>query len=51
MARPPAKKLFVFYNPPMVNRYLGIRRSYMNETTRVAKELLARQAANHRLRQ
>src|ERR1700691_1523846 len=40
---PAAEKLFVFYNPPMVNRNLGIRRSYLNETTRVAKELLARQ--------
>jgi DEAD/DEAH box helicase domain-containing protein len=39
---PAAEKLFVFYNPPMVNRTLGIRRSYLNETTRVAKELLAR---------
>jgi DEAD/DEAH box helicase domain-containing protein len=36
------EKLFVFYNPPMVNRNLGIRRSYINEATRVAKELLAR---------
>jgi DEAD/DEAH box helicase domain-containing protein len=39
---PAAEKLFVFYNPPMVHRNLGIRRSYLNETTRVAKELLAR---------
>ncbi len=39
---PAAEKLFVFYNPPMVNRNLGIRRSYLTETTRVAKELLAR---------
>ena len=39
---PSAEKLFVFYNPPMVNRNLGIRRSYLNEATRVAKELLAR---------
>jgi DEAD/DEAH box helicase domain-containing protein len=39
---PAAEKLFAFYNPPMVNRNLGIRRSYLNETTRVAKELLAR---------
>src|ERR1700678_4219464 len=39
---PAAEKLFVFYNPPMVNRNLGIRRSYLNETTRVAKELLSR---------
>ena len=26
----------------MVNRYLGIRRSYINETSRVAQELLER---------
>jgi DEAD/DEAH box helicase domain-containing protein len=39
---PSAEKLFVFYNPPMINRNLGIRRSYLNETTRVAKELLGR---------
>src|ERR1700727_1644043 len=39
---PAGEKLFVFYNPPMVNRNLGIRRSYLNETTRVAKELLSR---------
>ena len=39
---PAGEKLFVFYNPPMVTRNLGIRRSYINEATRVAKELLAR---------
>jgi DEAD/DEAH box helicase domain-containing protein len=39
---PAGEKLFVFYNPPMVNRNLGIRRSYINESTRVAKELVAR---------
>jgi DEAD/DEAH box helicase domain-containing protein len=39
---PAAEKLFVFYNPPMINRNLGIRRSYLTETTRVAKELLSR---------
>src|SRR5271156_4812147 len=39
---PAAVKYFAFWNPPMVNRNLGIRRSYLNETTRVAKELLAR---------
>ena len=39
---PAGEKRFVFYNPPMVNRNLGIRRSYINESTRVAKELLAR---------
>jgi DEAD/DEAH box helicase domain-containing protein len=39
---PSGEKLFVFYNPPMINRNLGIRRSYINEATRVAKELLGR---------
>jgi DEAD/DEAH box helicase domain-containing protein len=39
---PAGEKLFVFYNPPMVNRNLGIRRSYINEATRVAKEILGR---------
>jgi DEAD/DEAH box helicase domain-containing protein len=39
---PAAEKLFVFYNPPLIDRRLGIRRSYLNETTRVAKELLSR---------
>jgi len=39
---PAGGKLFVFYNPPMVNRNLGIRRRYINEATRVANEILAR---------
>jgi len=39
---PAGEKLFVFYNPPMINRNLGIRRSYINEATRVAKEILTR---------
>ena len=39
---PAGEKLFIFYNPPMVNRNLGIRRSYINEATRVANEILAR---------
>jgi DEAD/DEAH box helicase domain-containing protein len=39
---PAAEKIFVFYNPPVVNRNLGIRRSYLNEATRVAKALLRR---------
>jgi len=39
---PAGEKLFVFYNPPMVNRHLGVRRSYLNEATRVAQELLNR---------
>jgi DEAD/DEAH box helicase domain-containing protein len=37
---PSGKKTFVFYNPPVVNRALGIRRSYVNETWRVAQEFL-----------
>ncbi len=48
---PSGEKLFVFYNPPMVNRNLGIRRSYINEATRVAKEVLQSQAADDCLRQ
>lgn len=39
---PAGEKTFIFYNPPMVNRNLGIRRSYINESTRVANELLHR---------
>ena len=39
---PAGEKVFVFYNPPMVNRNLGIRRNYINEAPRVAKEVLAR---------
>ncbi len=39
---PAAEKVFVFYNPPVVNRNLGIRRSCLNESARVAKELLSR---------
>ena len=30
----------MFYNPPVVNRALGIRRSYINESSRVAQEFL-----------
>ncbi len=37
---PAAQKTFVFYNPPVVNRALGIRRSYINESSRVAQEFL-----------
>ena len=40
---PAGEKIFIFYNPPMVNRNLGIRRSYINEATRVAKEILGRE--------
>ena len=39
---PTAEKFFVFYNPPVVNPQLGIRRSYLNETRRLARTFLAR---------
>src|SRR5579862_1970288 len=39
---PSGEKFVVFYNPPVVNRALGIRRSYLNETRRIAGELLDR---------
>jgi DEAD/DEAH box helicase domain-containing protein len=39
---PSGEKLFVFYNPPMIDRNLGIRRSYVKEATRLTNELLAR---------
>jgi DEAD/DEAH box helicase domain-containing protein len=37
---PAAEKTFVFYNPPVVSRALGIRRSYINESSGVAQEFL-----------
>jgi DEAD/DEAH box helicase domain-containing protein len=39
---PRGEKWFVFVNPPVVNRELGIRRSYLSETRRVAAEFLRR---------
>ena len=39
---PSGEKFFVFYNPPVVNRQLGIRRSYLHETRRIATELIER---------
>jgi len=39
---PSGEKYFVFYNPPVVNPQLGIRRSYLNETRRVARAFLER---------
>ena len=39
---PAAERYFVFYNPPVVNRFLGIRRSYINETWRLAQEFIKR---------
>src|SRR5947209_520294 len=37
---PAGEKTFVCFNPPVVNRQLGIRRSYINESRRIALELL-----------
>jgi len=39
---PAGEKYFVFYNPPVVNRTLGIRRSYLQESRRVAVEMIDR---------
>jgi DEAD/DEAH box helicase domain-containing protein len=39
---PRGEKFFIFYNPPVVNRQLGIRRSYIHETRRVALEFIER---------
>jgi len=39
---PSGEKYFVFYNPPVVNRQLGIRRSYLHETRRIATEFIDR---------
>jgi DEAD/DEAH box helicase domain-containing protein len=40
---PRGEKFFVFVNPPVVNKALGIRRSYLGETRRIASEFLKRQ--------
>jgi DEAD/DEAH box helicase domain-containing protein len=39
---PSSDKYLVFYNPPVVNPQLGIRRSYLNESRRMARTFLAR---------
>ena len=39
---PRGEKFFVFVNPPVVNQALGIRRSYLSETRRIASEFLKR---------
>ncbi len=39
---PRGEKYFLFVNPPVVSRELGIRRSYLAETRRVAIEFLRR---------
>lgn len=37
---PSGERHFVFYNPPVVNRQLGIRRGVTNEVKRIAENLL-----------
>ena len=37
---PRGEKYFVFYNPPVVNRQLGIRRSYIGESRRMALKFI-----------
>ncbi|MEW5784376.1 MAG: DEAD/DEAH box helicase [Bacillota bacterium] len=39
---PRAEKHFIFYNPPVVNQELGIRRSSLLEVRRVASDLVGR---------
>jgi DEAD/DEAH box helicase domain-containing protein len=39
---PSGEKYFVFYNPPVVNQQLGIRRGYLQETRRIATEFIER---------
>ena len=39
---PSGEKWFLFVNPPVVNQQLGIRRSYLAETRRLAAEFLKR---------
>jgi DEAD/DEAH box helicase domain-containing protein len=40
---PRGEKVFLFVNPPVINQQLGIRRSYVAETRRIASEFLKRQ--------
>jgi DEAD/DEAH box helicase domain-containing protein len=37
---PSGEKHVIFYNPPLVNRQLGIRKSYLQESRRVASEFI-----------
>src|SRR5690606_34564168 len=39
---PSGEKFFVFYNPPVVNQQLGIRRGYLAESKRLAQDLIER---------
>lgn len=51
---PSGERYFAFYNPPVVNPQLGIRRSYLHETRRIALEFIRQKQqtlvfANNRL--
>ncbi|MCJ7577496.1 MAG: DEAD/DEAH box helicase, partial [candidate division Zixibacteria bacterium] len=37
---PSGEKHFILYNPPVINRELGIRKSYINESQRIAAKFL-----------
>jgi DEAD/DEAH box helicase domain-containing protein len=39
---PSAEKYVVFYNPPVVNRQLGIRKSYIHESRHIARSFIER---------
>jgi DEAD/DEAH box helicase domain-containing protein len=39
---PSGEKYFACYNPPVVNRQLGIRRGYLNEARRISSEFIHR---------
>ena len=38
---PSAEKHFVLYNPPVINKELGLRRSSVNETVRIASKFIS----------
>jgi DEAD/DEAH box helicase domain-containing protein len=40
---PSGDNYFIFYNPPVVNRQLGIRRSYLHESRKIAIEFIRQQ--------
>jgi DEAD/DEAH box helicase domain-containing protein len=39
---PQGEKYFIFYNPPVINQFLGIRKSYVGEARRVASLFIKR---------
>ena len=46
---PRAAKTFILYNPPIVNRELGIRQSALTPARNIAAELIANEIQTHRL--